>query len=184
MGRPKKSGVASEPMTSDLGGSTVAPKPSRPRPAADETASTLTLRFDAQGRPLPLTEKNRERLHEAVDLLGIGAPTRGQDIAALPLDDRFIARMFDVLARLQAFVISRATRLAFDDLYRVLTLTDDERAALREPAAAVLRRRFGFWLTAHQDEAGLVVTLLVIQIRKFDEIMKLKEKADSKGDSR
>ena len=186
MGRPKKTGVMPNLSRNDSTGSSLqssATQPSRSRPVTDEPASTLTLRFDAQGRPLPLTEKNRERLQEAVELLGVGASSTGPRVEVeLQLDDASISRFFDVLSRLQALIISRTTRLAFDDLFRVLKLTDEERAALREPVRNVLRRRFGQWLAAHQDEAGLVVTLLVIQMRKFDELMKLKEKAESKGE--
>ncbi len=185
MGRPVKSvGAAFHNQTDQPEGDSTetrpthrAAKPSKARDAADEPASTLTVRFDKQGRPLPLSEKNRERLHEAAELLGLGRQEPRSVPIDLPLDDAFVARMFDVLSRTQALIISRTTRIAFEDLHRVLTLTPDERAALREPAAAVLKQRFGRWLAAHQDEAGLVAVLVVIQVRKFDEVMKLMEKA-------
>ena len=150
MGRPRKELIQPDrPPEEGAQPSVASSKP--------EAARTLTLRFDENGNPLPITEETRERLRKAAGGL-LEEPLEELTPSSI-IDEKFAGHVLDGVNEAQAFLVSRAAPLSIEEARKAVRYDADQRKELAPRLARILNRRLGGWLAKNPDVYALMVTL-------------------------
>jgi hypothetical protein len=153
-----------------------APEPPKDADAAVEekpkAASTVTLRFDEKGQPLPAEPETIERAREWLRLQGVAeAEPEPPELLPAPVPDEQLAEhLWDGVAYLQAFLLRALPGLPFDKALELARLKGKEREELVPLTARVLQKWVpGLWRFAG-DMTGLVMRATVVEANKLSAI--------------
>jgi hypothetical protein len=152
------------------------PEPLKDAGAAVEekpkAASTVTLRFDEKGQPLPAEPETIERAREWLRLQGVAeAEPEPPELLPAPVPDEQLAEhLWDGVAYLQAFLLRALPGLPFDKALELARLKAKEREELVPLTARVLQKWVpGLWRLAG-DVTGLVMRATVVEANKLSAI--------------
>lgn len=172
MGRPRKDESSNKPQTSAPPAPPGSP-PQKPAaaPASDEPkkeeARTLTVRFDEQGRVLPMTPDNLERFRRTAEQMPeLSAETRARLAPPKIVDAKWAGRLYGAVARIQALTLRLLTGIPAKETLPALDFTPQEREELGEPTAELLNRYFGRILARHGAAIELTIRLGAMETEK------------------
>jgi hypothetical protein len=164
------------------GGTDGAPGVAPPDTAEERrlAASTVTLRFDERGEPLPAMDETVERAREWLKksagpepevepLVGSGAAL---------VDEKLVGHVLHGVNIVQAGLVRAFTGLEFDRALEVVRFSDKEVTELAPAAIPVLEKHLPAWLGACQDLAGLIVILGAIETAKLERLRALERESE------
>ena len=137
-----------------------------------KAASTVTLRFDEKGQPLPAEPETIERAREWLRLQGVAEvePEPPELLPAPVPDEQLAEHLWDGVAYLQAFLLRALPGLPFDKALELARLKGKEREELVPLTARVLQKWVpGLWRLAG-DVTGLVMRATVVEANKLSAI--------------
>ena len=156
-----------------------APGPAPAAAAAAEerpiAASTVTLRFDERGEPLPAKGETMERAREWLERMGAleVEPEPAAESGAVFVDEALVGHLLHGVNLLQAGLVRGLVGLPFDQAFSALRFSDKEVSEVAPAAVAVLEKRLPGWLAGHQEVIGLGVTLAALEASKLEALRKL-----------